>query len=221
MSDIKLKEGKLFIGDKLITLEREIDKCLKAPDGYIVHYAKKRGVNSLSRNIVKLDSQGNIIWRIEEDPLAHLGKDDYENFEFVEGQLIAKTFSKKQEYIVDLKTGEVFPYSSDPRVRVEKNGTLFINNDPKPGRVVKFLITSIGVIVLTEFSSDQNIFMYDFDGNLKWTIEKCPHGDGAKPYTSISFDGNQNLQVYNWVGTEGKVDLKTGKVTWDYSKRPW
>jgi len=71
----------------------------------------------------------------------------------------------------------------------------------------------IRIVFRENANNDRNVYALDYDGNILWQVERCPHGgERPKSYRSIYRVGSTELAAGNWIGYDYYIDLNDGSV---------
>ena len=58
---------------------------------------------------------------------------------------------------------------------------------------------------------NENVFSYDYKGNMLWQVEKIEHIYNNSPYVKLGYKG-PNVLLYNWDGTVYLLNPLTGET---------
>lgn len=83
------------------------------------------------------------------------------------------------------------------------------------GLIEKYLVMPNGIVILTDNSNSkemQNVYYYDFNGELKWQIPSADELHFNNCYTSIYLSRDNELQAYSKNGVEYTLNEKDGSI---------
>jgi hypothetical protein len=80
--------------------------------------------------------------------------------------------------------------------------------------IIQFVVINDLIVLLYDYNiiNNENIFGYDFDGGLKWRIEKITKIHNENYFTSIYSNDNKELLGYNVNGIEVTINKNNGHI---------
>lgn len=109
------------------------------------------------------------------------------------------------------------------------NDVLFVHKKQVilPAPVKKVLEVPDGLVILTTYKLNRNVFFVELNGNVRWEIQDCaPTRVGSRPYTNIWQIADKKILAGNAIGYDYLIDLDTGTISAyppgaEQKFRPW